>query len=120
MGRRDNWKKMQEEMSGAQKQKTEELDNIPAIACGLCGNFKESANASDGRGSCSILKAGSNLAAVPAVIVTEGENGLITFFNTAAAACPAFIKMELLDTDGRECSDPSFQRAQRQMATKTK
>ncbi len=119
MGRRDNWKKMQEEMSSAQSKKTEELDNIPDMACGLCGNFKETAYGSDGRGSCSILKTGSDLAANPAVILTEGENGMITFFNTDAANCTEFSKMEMVDTDGHECSDPSFQRAQRQMATKT-
>lgn len=117
MGRRDNWKKMQEDMSEAQTKKTADLDTVPEFACSRCRNFKESSYGSDGRGSCSILKTGSDLAATPPVILTEGENGLITFFNTDAATCPKFDKLELVDTDGSECSDPSFQRAQRQMAT---
>ena len=115
MGRRDNWKKMQEEMSGAHSKRTEELDHIPDIACGLCTNFKETSYGSDGRGSCSALKTGSDLSANPSVICEEGENGLITFFNTDALDCPRYVKMELVDTDGHECSDPSFQRAQRQI-----
>jgi len=108
---------MQETMSSATTKKTSDLDTIPEKACSRCTKFKESSYGSDGRGSCSVLKTGSDISANPPVIVTEGENGLITFFNHDAALCPEFDKLELVDTSGGECIDPSYQRAQRQMAS---
>jgi len=117
MSRRDQWTEIQKSMFGeATKAKSvEERETIPNKACGVCINFSENAYASDGRGSCSVLKVGSNIAADPPVFVTEGETGLITFFNTDGAKCGNFCKMDLIDKDGSECADPAFRRMQRQM-----
>ena len=93
----------------------EEREKIPDIACGVCRNFSENAYASDGRGSCRILKVGSDIKADPPVFNTEGETGLITFFNTEASKCTSFNRMELIDKDGTECADPAYRRMQRQM-----
>ena len=117
MSRRDQWRDIQQSMFGeSTKAKTvEEREKIPDRACGICKNFSENAYASDGRGTCGILKVGSNLAADPPVLVLVGETGLFTFFNTDAARCPHFFRMELIDKDGTECADPAFRRMQRQM-----
>ena len=117
MGRRDEWKQV---MNSVTEQTTavkseKEMETIPEKACGLCKNFLENAYASDGRGSCKTLKIGSDITVNPPVLVTEGDNGLIAFFNTDASRCAHFNKMELIDTDGTECADPSFRRMQRQM-----
>lgn len=93
----------------------EERERIPDRACGICRNFSENAYASDGRGSCGILKVGSNIAADPPVYVLEGETGQFTFFNTDAARCAHYARMEMIDKDGTECADPAFRRMQRQM-----
>jgi hypothetical protein len=58
---------------------------------------------------------GSKIDVDPPVIVSEGEAGLITFFNTDGAGCPHFLKQELIDTDLSEVSDPEYRRAHRQM-----
>jgi len=47
--------------------------------------------------------------------VLEGETGQFTFFNTDAARCAHYARMEMIDKDGTECADPAFRRMQRQM-----
>jgi len=122
MGRRDQWKQVQDSMYGevTKARSVEERENVPDTACGFCRNFAENAYASDGRGLCKVLKMGSNIAAAPPVFVTEGEVGLPTMFNTEAARCTHFERMDFIDTDGNEVADPSYRRVQRQMESKGK
>lgn len=114
MSRRNQWKEMREDVLGKAKT-VEERETIPEIACTFCKNFSENAYASDGRGTCKVLKVGSNILADPPVLVTDGKNGYITYFNRDASKCPHFEKMEFIDKDGNECADPQYRRAQRQM-----
>lgn len=120
MSRRDQWKQMKDDMLGqaSQKKSVEEREKIPESACALCKNFSENAYASDGRGTCKVLKIGSNITVDPPVFVLEGDAGLITFFNTDASRCSHFVRSELIDTDGYECADPAHRRVQRQMEKK--
>ena len=117
MSRRDQWRGIQESMLGesARARSVEEREKIPDQACGVCKNFSENAYASDGRGTCGVLKTGSHIEVDPPVYVVEGETGLFTFFNTDAAKCRYFSRMELIDKDSTECADPAFRRMQRQM-----
>lgn len=117
MSRRDEWKGVRDGIVGAGSggQSVEEREHMPEKACGVCENFSESGYSSAGQGSCRVLRMGSNLTKTPPVMVTEGENGLICFFNTDGAACAHFSRMKFIDTDGSECADPAFRRAHRQM-----
>jgi len=117
MGRRDQWQQVKDQMFGqATKAKSiNERETVPQNACGLCKNFSENAYASDGRGSCNVLKFESDIAKDPPVVVTTGDMGFITFFNADGKRCPHFSRMQLIDTDGTECADPAFRRMQRQM-----
>jgi len=117
MSRRDQWKQVKETMfdRATRPRGVEEREKVPEVACGVCSNFSENAYASDGRGTCRVLKAGTNISADPAVYVTESDAGLMTFFNTDASRCARFARMQLIDKDGTECADPAFRRAQRQM-----
>lgn len=117
MSRRDEWKQVKDSMfDQATKAKTvEERETIPEVACGICKHFSENAYASDGRGSCKILKLGSNVMTDPPVYVTQGDTGMISFFNADARRCEHFSRMSLIDKDGFECADPAYRRAHRQM-----
>jgi hypothetical protein len=118
MSRRDEWKKVKDSISMHQGQmgKTlEERETMPAKACGYCKNFFENAYNADGRGSCKVLKMGTDLKADPPVFVLEGDAGLISYINTNAEKCPHYNKMEIIDTDLGEISDPSFRRSHRIM-----
>jgi len=117
MSRRDEWNQVRESMFGQATtvKSVEEREKIPAIACSLCKNFSENAYASDGRGTCKVLKIGSDIHAVPPVFVLDGTVGYVTFFNTDTSACTHFDRMELIDKDGYECADPAYRRVQRQL-----
>jgi len=117
MSRREQWREIQQSMFGetTRAKSVEEREKIPDKACGICKSFSENAYASDGRGTCGVLKTGSKIALDPPVYVVEGETGLFTFFNTDAAGCRYFSRMELIDKDSTECADPAFRRMQRQM-----
>jgi hypothetical protein len=117
MSRRDEWNQVKESMFGQAEQpkSVEEREKIPDVACGVCRNFSENAYVSDGRGTCKVLKTGSDISMSPPVYVLEGEAGFVSFFNTNSSKCSHFIKQELIDKDGHECDDPAYRRAQRQM-----
>jgi hypothetical protein len=116
MSRRDQWRDIRDSIVGESKNESfEDRERMPEKACGVCENFSESAYSSAGRGSCRVLRMGSDLTRTPPVMVTEGENGMICFFNTDGAACTYFSRMKFIDTDGSECADPAFRRAHRQM-----
>jgi len=114
MSRREKWNQAREALLSKSKG-VEGREVVPDICCGKCQNWSENAYASDGRGTCKILKIGSNLGVVPPVYVLDGDAGLITFFNMDTASCGYFAKMELIDTDGTECADPQYRRVMRQM-----
>ena len=117
VSRRDQWKQSANKLIGdAGTIKTfEERERIPEKACGLCQKFSENAYASDGRGTCTILRMGSDIEVRPVVYVMEGDAPLTTFFNADGTGCKHFAKMEMIDKDGSECADPAFRRMQRQM-----
>jgi hypothetical protein len=117
MSRRDQWKQAIEGVlsSGHKASGVEDREKVPDISCGLCKNFSANAYAADGRGTCRIMKLGSDITAETPAYVLEGDAPYITKFNMDASRCGHFDKMELIDTDGAECADPSYRRAQRQM-----
>jgi hypothetical protein len=118
MSRRSEWREIRKAIvggSGAVGKTVEEREKMPEKACGICQHFSENAKEADGRGTCGILKMGSDLKADPPKLVTEGEIGLITFINTDGGKCTYFTKMALIDKDLGEAADPSFRRAHRQM-----
>ena len=117
MSRRDQWKELRSQMvsQSSKKRGVEGRETIPEKSCGKCKNFSERAYASDGTGFCRALKAGSNLEANPPVFKTEGEAAFMVVFNTDAVNCSHYNQMEFIDTDGTECADPAYRRAQRQM-----
>ena len=78
----------------------------------------ESAREADGRGSCRVLKIGSDITKNPPTLVTEGEVGLIIFFDSDGKNCPHFVKQQFIDKDGSQTSDPVYRRAHRQMEKK--
>ena len=118
MSRRSEWREVRKALAGRgdkMGKTVEERERMPQKACGFCRNFSENAKDADGRGTCGILKMGSDLQANPTKLVTEGEIGLITFINTDGATCKYFVKMAFIDKDLGEAADPSFRRAHRQM-----
>ena len=118
MSRRSEWRKVRRALAGRgdkMGKTVEERENMPRKACGFCKQFSENAKDSDGRGTCGILKMGSDLLSTPPELVTEGEIGLITFINTDSDKCKYFTKMAFIDKDLGETADPSFRRAHRQM-----
>ena len=118
MSRRDEWKKVRDgiTMSSGEMGKTlQERESMPERACGYCQHFFENAYNADGRGSCKILKMGSDIKADPPVLKLDGDTGLITYINTNGEKCPHFLKMELIDTDLGEITDPTFRRSHRIM-----
>ena len=115
--RREEWNQIRNSMTSdfSTAKGVEGRETIPDKACGKCKNFSENAYASDGRGSCRVLKMGSNFLADPPIFVLDGETGLMCMFNMDASRCEYYEMMEFIDTDGTECADPQFRRAQRQM-----
>ena len=117
--RKGEWEEMRGKMAShlSTSKSMESREEVPDNACGRCKHFSENAYASDGRGFCGTLKTGSIIEGKP-FYVLEGDAGLITFFNSNGEKCKYFEAMTLIDTDGSECADPQFRRAQRQMANK--
>jgi len=118
MSRRSEWSKVRDSItrsSGEMGKTLEERERMPEKACGFCQNFFENSYESDGRGSCKMLKMGSDLKANPPVFVLSGETGLITYINTDGLNCPYFSKMELVDRELGEIADPRYSRAHRTM-----
>ena len=121
MSRRDQWKEVQKAMTGSKSigKTVEEREKLPEKACGLCKNFSENAKEADGRGTCRILKMGSNILSDPPKLVTEGDVGFVTYLHIDASECPHYVKMTLIDRDLGETTDPSFRRGHRQFEKTT-
>ncbi|MBN2178402.1 MAG: hypothetical protein JW743_03085 [Deltaproteobacteria bacterium] len=96
----------------------EDMEKVPERPCGLCKHFLESAWSSDGRGSCKVLKEGSDITCDPPVFVREGKNGYMMRILTDASRCTYYERNEFIDKDGYECSDPAFRRFIRQLRDK--
>jgi len=99
-------------------EKEAHADKIPEKNCGVCKHYLENTYASDGRGTCSTLKDGSDITSDPPVFVLEGKNGCMLRILTDASKCKYFEKMEFIDHDGTECSDPMYRRSMRQLQDK--
>jgi len=99
-------------------EKESDADKVPEKNCGICKHFLETAYMSDGRGSCSILKHGSDIISDPPVFNLEEKNGYMLRILTDASKCKYYEKMEFIDKDGRECSDPQYRRSMRQLQDK--
>jgi len=56
-------------------EKEAHADKIPEKNCGICKHYLENTYASDGRGTCSMLKDGSDITSDPPVFVLEGKTG---------------------------------------------
>ena len=117
MSRRSQWKQVEKAMhsSGKMGNTVAEKETMPEKACGSCQNFSENAKEADGRGTCGILKMGSDLNSTPPKLVMEGEVGLIRFLNMDGANCSHYARMKMIDKDGGETSDPAYRRSHRQM-----
>ncbi|MDQ7784000.1 MAG: hypothetical protein RDU20_14045 [Desulfomonilaceae bacterium] len=117
MSRRDKWKSARDAMMAplGKTKGVKTRESVPEVCCGKCEMWFENAYSSEGRGTCRVLKMGSEIHSDKPTYVLEGDAGLISYFNMDASHCSYFSKMELIDTDGTECSDPLFRRALRQM-----
>ncbi len=95
-----------------------DLQKIGDKVCGNCKNFFESSWSSDGRGTCKLLKFGSNIYNQPPVYILEGKDGYPTKTLHDASTCKYYDKMTFVDKDGYECSDPQYRRGMRQLQEK--
>jgi hypothetical protein len=103
----------------AEELKKESLaDKVPEKNCGVCKHYLESTYSSDGRGTCAVLKEGSDITSNPPVFNLENKNGYLLRILTDASKCTYFEKMEFIDKDGHECSDPLYRRSMRQLQDK--
>jgi hypothetical protein len=94
-------------------------EDIPDKVCGICKHYRESAYFSDGRGSCNILREGSDILSTPPVFnLEEGKDGYMLRILTDASKCKYYEKSEFVDKDGLECSDPVYRRSMRQLKDK--
>jgi len=93
-------------------------DTVPERTCGVCAHYLETSWSSDGRGSCKILKEGSDITASPPIFCLEGKDGYLLRMLTDAAECAYFEKSTFIDHDGQECSDPMYRRSIRQLIDK--
>ncbi len=112
--------KAKQAMSAVIKQqhvpKTEE--KVADKVCGKCKKYAENSWASDGRGTCSIFKIGTDISIDPAVYVEDGDMPFITMTLTDAKYCKSYDEMEMMDSDNTEVSDPKYRRSTRQMQNK--
>jgi hypothetical protein len=98
--------------------KETDADKIPDKTCGVCKHYLETSYMSDGRGTCAKLKEGSDITSDPPVFNLEAKNGYILRILSDATKCTYFEKMEFIDKDGHECSDPKYRRSMRQLQDK--
>ncbi len=115
MSRRDELRKAQAQIYAMQRApKAQQEENKPEKVCGLCKNYLEGAFTGEGRGSCKVLKFNSRIDVDPPVYDMESQDGLRVMGLMDASGCKYFEKMELVDKDGTECSDPVYRRSLRQ------
>ncbi len=115
MSRRDELRKSQAQMYAMQRApKAQQEKKMSGKVCGLCKNFSEGAFTGEGRGSCAILKFNSRIDQDPPVYDLESQDGLRVMGFMDAAKCKYWEKMDFVDKDGTECSDPVYRRSLRQ------
>ena len=86
--------------------------------CGKCKNYRESPFTGQGTGSCNVLKEGSYIFIDPPNFNTENVDGYRTMALMDATRCKYYEKMEFMDKDPTECSDPVYRRSMRQFQDK--
>lgn len=114
MSKRDQKRQAYTNMLIPEKKENAGADRIGQKICGTCKNYMESSWSSDGRGSCKLLKAGSNIKNSPPVYVLDDKEGYLTKTLSDASACQYYDRMKMIDKDGYECSDPVYRRSMRQ------
>ncbi len=114
MSRRDDLRQQFSSVYARQKAPKTDEKRAEKI-CGICKHFSESAYSGEGKGTCRVLKMGSDITADPPVYVLSGENGYLSLTLAEATACKHYEKMEFIDHDGTECSDPRYRRSIRQL-----
>lgn len=118
MSRRDEKRQAYSNMLMPEKKENSGEKSIGDKICGTCKNYMESSYSSDGRGSCTFLKIGSTITVSPAVYKLDGKEGYMTKTLSDASSCQYFEKMQMIDKDGYECSDPMYRRSIRQLQGK--
>jgi len=101
-----------------QKQEGTGTQKVGQKICGTCKNYSESSWSGDGRGSCNVLKMGSNISNNPPVYKFDEKEGYMTKTLSDASACKYYDRMKMIDKDGYECSDPIYRRSMRQLQEK--
>ncbi len=114
MSRRDELRKVQASMLGAQRAPKATQTKAEKI-CGLCTNYSEGTFSGEGAGSCGILKMNSDISIDPPKYDLDSTDGYRTMNLMDAGLCQYYEKMNFVDKDGTECSDPRFRRTMRQM-----
>lgn len=115
MSRRDQKRQAYTNMLIPEKKEDAGTRTVGRKICGTCKNYLESSWSSDGRGSCSLLKMGSNISSDPPVYKLDEKEGYMTKTLSDASACKYYDKMKMIDKDGYECSDPIYRRSMRQL-----
>lgn len=120
MSRRDKMRKAFSNVLGQHEiqKDVKNVDPNTQKICGTCNNFSENAYSSDGRGTCKVLKMGSDIKTSPPEFVLEGKGGFNTRTLSIAEECSYYDKMNYIDKDGYECSDPQYRRSMRQLNNK--
>ncbi|MDA3897784.1 MAG: hypothetical protein PF482_16750 [Desulfobacteraceae bacterium] len=115
MSRRDEKRQAYTSMLIPEKTDGSSAKSVGHKICGTCKNYMETSWSNDGRGSCNVLKMGSNIGSNPPVHKLDGKEGYMSKTLSDASACQYYEKMKMLDKDGYECSDPIYRRSMRQV-----
>ncbi|MBI5844511.1 MAG: hypothetical protein HZB23_07575 [Deltaproteobacteria bacterium] len=111
---REALRRAQAQVLGAQRAPKANQER-PEKMCGLCVHFSEGVFSGEGVGTCDILKMASDILADPPIYDKESVNGYKTMNLMNAAKCVHYQRMDFVDKDGTECSDPRYRRSMRQM-----
>ena len=115
MSRRDELRKAQAQMYAMQRApKAQQEQKKSDKVCGLCKHYSEGAFTGEGRGSCGVLKFNSRIDLDPPVYDLESRDGLRVMALMDSSKCKYWEKMDFVDKDGTECSDPVYRRSLRQ------
>lgn len=114
MSRREQLRKVQASMLSVQRA-PKALQTRAEKICGLCKHYSEGAFSGEGVGSCNILKIDSDISLDPPRYDFDSPDGYRTMNLADAGKCRYYDKMEFVDKDGSECSDPRYRRSMRQM-----
>src|SRR5271157_4129858 len=105
MSRRDQFKEAYAGIYSRQAAPKTEQKRADKV-CGECKHYLEGAFTGEGTGTCNILKLGSDISLDPPKFNTENVDGYRTMALMDATRCKYYEKMEFMDKDPTECSDP--------------